>query len=95
VVQEGAFFLLAGFVDDGGPRLHPTTGVAFSNPDGTIAMGLTSIYPGGVVVHTEVLLTSPLSPSGAWTNSFDESGDFTFQNGPVAGRRQPGEERPA
>lgn len=95
VVQEGVVFLLAGFVDAGGSRLHPTTGVAFSNPDGTIAMGLTSIYPGGVVVHTEVVLTSPISPSGSWTNSFDESGDFTFQNGPVALRRRPGQERPA
>ncbi|MGH7264582.1 MAG: hypothetical protein ACREMB_06970 [Candidatus Rokuibacteriota bacterium] len=79
VVQEGPVFMLAGFVNDGGPRLHPTTGVAFSNPDGTVGIGLTSIYPGGVVVHTEATLPSAATPSGSWTNSFDESGDFALQ----------------
>jgi hypothetical protein len=88
VVQTGASYTLAG-TDDlcGAAQAAPATGTAALNPDGTIALGLVLVTPGGPAAHVHANVTLP-SVSGTWRDADGNTGPFLF-NGPGGGGPRP------
>ena len=84
VVQEGGVFTLTGFEEQCGdnPRL-PVYGTAILQADGTITLGLTTIFPGGDDLHTYATLSSNFS--GTWRDSAGSQGAFVFSPGATTG----------
>jgi len=59
------------------PGAASAAGVAFLNPDGTIGLGVTSVFPGGTPMHLEATMDIR-SLSGTWRDSAGNSGAIVF-----------------
>lgn len=66
-IQDGPTVILSGSDDQCGVASAPTIGSATLNPDGTAALGLTTIRPDGVMQTTRANV-SPLDGSGPWVD---------------------------
>lgn len=79
VTQLGSIFTLDGFDDQcGAPTRAAATGAAFSNPDGTIGLGIALVVtPGAAPVHVDATI-SLATLSGGWRDSAGHSGTFAF-----------------
>jgi hypothetical protein len=84
VTQFGSMYALHGFEEQcgGNPRL-PVYGVAFQQGDGTIWFGLTTIFPFGNGLHTQVTMFSNLS--GNWRDNANQTGTWVFSPGATTG----------
>jgi hypothetical protein len=84
VTVSGSVFALHGFEEQcgGNPRL-PVYGVAFFQGDGTIWLGLTTIFPFGNGLHTQVTMFSDLS--GNWRDNANQTGTWVFSPGATTG----------
>lgn len=80
VIQYGGVYSLIGYEEQcgGNPRL-PVYGTAMLQADGTIWMGLTTIFDFGNGLHTRVTLNSSLS--GTWRDNANQSGTLVFNPG--------------
>lgn len=79
VTQNGSIFTLDG-TDNlcGATQAASIVGTAFSNPDGSIGLGLNTVNsPGGQPTTISVRLSLP-SASGTWTDSYGNAGNFTL-----------------
>lgn len=75
ITQNGSLFTLDG-TDNlcGAAEAASIVGTAFSNPDGSIGLGLNTVNsPGGQPATISVRLSLP-SASGTWTDSYGNSG---------------------
>jgi len=81
VLQYGGVYSLVGYEEQcgGNPRL-PVYGTAMLQADGTIWMGLTTIFPFGHGLHTQATLFPSLS--GVWRDNGNQSGNLVFNPGP-------------
>jgi len=89
VQQPGEVYALTGFDDRCGASVRAAvSGTAHLNPDGTIGMGLTIIWPDGLSTRDAVVLNSTLS--GTWTDTASGSGGaFTYNPSAVSGTPRP------
>lgn len=85
VTQDGALYTLDGHDNQcGGAQQASVVGTAFTNPDGTIGIGLNIVVaPGGAPVHLDATIDI-VSLSGTWRDSTGASGAFVFSAGPPA-----------
>jgi hypothetical protein len=87
VTQNGTIYALDGTDDQcsaAGPRAA-ATGVAFSNPDGSIGIGLNIVgVPGGAPVHVDATI-GLATLSGTWRDSAGGSGAFVSTPGTGTG----------
>lgn len=90
ITQSAGIFLLDGFDDQcGAARRAAAVGIAFSNPDGSIGMGLTIVTtPGGTPVHLDATVNLA-TISGTWRDSSSDTGTWLFTSGPGAGSPRP------
>ena len=95
VVQDGATYHLDGYDDQcGDTRRASATGLAFTNPDGSIGIGLTLVTNnggtiGGLPLHIDATL-SLATVSGTWRDSTGQTGPWTFApNGATSGAPRP------
>lgn len=84
VTQYGSVYALHGYEEQcgGNPRL-PVYGVAFVQPDGPIWFGLTTIFPFGNGLHTQVTMLSNLN--GSWRDNANQTGTWVFSPGSTTG----------
>jgi hypothetical protein len=88
-VQEGATVALAGFDDNCGASHLAAFGSASANSDGTAAMGLTIVTPGGATDHFDIVL-NVATVSGIWRSASGKTGVFLFNPpGPAPGPPRP------
>lgn len=80
VLQYGTVYSLVGYEEQcgGNPRL-PVYGTAMLQADGTIWMGLTTIFDFGNGLHTRATLDS--SFSGVWRDNANQEGTLVFNPG--------------
>jgi hypothetical protein len=85
VTQNGALYTLDGHDNQcGGPQQASVVGTGFTNPDGTIGLGLNLVVaPGGTPVHVDATIDI-VSLSGTWRDSTGASGAFVFSARPPA-----------
>lgn len=82
VTQNGGVFTLDGFDDQcGADTRAPVTGLATSNPNGTIEFGLTIVAaPAAAPVHVAAAI-SVATLNGTWRDSTGAAGNFVFTPG--------------
>lgn len=83
VTQQGAIYLLNGFEAQcgGNPNL-PAWGVAVPQPNGSVILGITTIFDQGNGLHTRATINLT-DFSGGWIDNANQSGSFTFNPGPI------------
>jgi hypothetical protein len=79
VVGDSSPFTVSGFIDTcGADTLFAAFGSAFVNPNGTLGVGLTTVFLSGY--STSLYLVVDLATlSGTWTNPIGESGTLVLQ----------------
>ena len=84
VTQYGSVYALHGYEEQcgGNPRL-PVYGVAILQANGTIWMGLTTIFDFGNGLHTQVTMLSDFS--GTWRDNAAQTGTWVFSPGATTG----------
>lgn len=90
VTADGATYTLDGYDDQcGAPRRGAVIGMAFTNPDGSIGLGLTIVAtPGGAPVHVDGTI-SLTTLGGPWTDSAGNAGTLVFGAVPIGGSPRP------
>lgn len=88
VTQNGTLFTLDGVDDQCGATTRASViGTAFTNPDGTIGLGMSIVMTGGAATHVDATL-SLATLNGTWRDSGGATGTFLF-NGPGGGPARP------
>lgn len=86
VTQNGSTYTLDGYDDQcGASQRASVVGMAFSNPNGSIGLGFTTVStPGGTPMHVDATV-SLATVSGTWKDSGGNSGTFAFTAGAGTG----------
>lgn len=86
VVPQGGEFQVDGIDDQcGASRRASVTGRAFTNPDGSIGFGLSTVTtPGATGVHVDATIAIA-TLSGTWRDSLGQTGGFGFRTGAGTG----------
>lgn len=85
VVQVGSGYTLQGFDDRCGATTRTgVSGTAHLNPDGTVGLGMTFVWPNGFSVQTSAII-SFATVSGTWSDPYGGSGNFVFNPPGVSG----------
>lgn len=88
VTQNGSLFTLDGVDDQCGATTRASVvGTAFTNPDGTIGLGMSIVMTGGSPTHLDATVTLA-TLNGTWRDSAGGTGTFVF-NGPGGGSARP------
>lgn len=84
--QDGSVYTVDGYDDlCGASQRASVVGMAFLNPDGTIGFGLTIVAAPGAAPTQVYATASPVTGSGAWTDSAGASGTFVLTPGAGSG----------
>jgi hypothetical protein len=87
-IQDGPTVILSGSDDQCGTVPAPTIGSVALNPDGTAALGLSTIRPDGVMQTTRANI-STADGNGPWVDQDGNSGTFVFSPAAVSGSPRP------
>jgi hypothetical protein len=85
VTQQGAIFILNGFeAQCGGNASLPVSGVAVTQTNGSIFMGLTTITELGRGLHTQAIVLPASGFNGVWhDNAGNSNQSLVFNPGPT------------